>query len=340
MLARSIESLPRRSGLSYEPKWDGHRCLVFARPDASFLQARRGSGLGRAFPEVARAAGELAAREDVVLDGELVVLAPDEAVLDFGALQARARRTGAGAERAARKQPAHVIVFDILELDGHATMRLPYRERRSLLEDLFARLGLLAPWTLCPATTDPETAAEWLHPAWARIGCEGCVIKPLSAPYRPGERGTWTKLRSRETAEAVTGAVTGPLTAPTTLLLGRYNTSGTLRLVARTNPLSAAPWPARSERSSHRARPGIRGSTHASPRGGSPTRSSTTGASPRSWSSSSPATPPWTWGASVTRCALCGPGWRCPPATRPSSALRPGTELYRAVLRRLPGGYR
>ena len=47
-------------------------------------------------------------------------------------------------------------------------------------------------------------------------------------------------MRSRTTTEAVIGGVTGSLTMPLTLLLGRYNTRGTLRLVARTTPLSTA----------------------------------------------------------------------------------------------------
>lgn len=44
-------------------------------------------------------------------------------------------------------------------------------------------------------------------------------------------------MRSRITTEAVIGGITGPLTAPGVLLLGRYDVTGDLRLVARTTPL-------------------------------------------------------------------------------------------------------
>ncbi|KQX65209.1 hypothetical protein [Streptomyces sp. Root1310] len=48
------------------------------------------------------------------------------------------------------------------------------------------------------------------------------------------------KVRARTTAEAVIGAVTGARTSPSTLLLGRADASGRLRLIARTTPLPTA----------------------------------------------------------------------------------------------------
>jgi hypothetical protein len=47
-------------------------------------------------------------------------------------------------------------------------------------------------------------------------------------PYLPGRRG-WRKIRARNTAEAIIGAITGLFTYPSTLLLGRYTSSGELR---------------------------------------------------------------------------------------------------------------
>ena len=47
-------------------------------------------------------------------------------------------------------------------------------------------------------------------------------------------------MRANTTSEAVIGALTGSLKSPLTLLLGRYDASGDLRLVARTTPLNTA----------------------------------------------------------------------------------------------------
>ncbi|MFJ5850570.1 hypothetical protein [Streptomyces sp. NPDC092903] len=70
--------------------------------------------------------------------------------LDFAALQQRARNRGGRAERAARARAAHLIVFDLLELDGDVLLQEPLRRRRAALEDLFAARRLSAPWALCP----------------------------------------------------------------------------------------------------------------------------------------------------------------------------------------------
>ncbi|MFD5079575.1 ATP-dependent DNA ligase [Streptomyces sp. NPDC058371] len=236
MLARPVETMPHRRDLQFDAKWDGFRTVVFAWPGAPYLQARGGSDMSAAFPEISRAAADLASRGTLVLDGELVVHRAGR--LDFGLLQSRARRRSRTAAEAARENPAHLIVFDVLQIGDEVLVKRPLRERRALLEDLFAHRQMAAPWMLCPATTDPEQAREWLDPAWAAAGIEGTVMKPLDGFYEPGERG-WYKLRSRASAEAVVGAVTGPLASPVSVLLGRYDQEGKLRLVARSTPLAA-----------------------------------------------------------------------------------------------------
>ncbi|SER90700.1 ATP dependent DNA ligase domain-containing protein [Streptomyces qinglanensis] len=235
MTARTVAAVPRAGGLAYEAKWDGYRVLLFARAEAPRLQSRRGNDLGPGFPDILRAAADLG--EEAVLDGELVVI--EDGAVDFAVLQSRARRTGPRAEAAAAAHPAHFIAFDLLQLGDEVTMGRPYRERRALLEEIFTRRDLQPPWALCPMTTDPDRAREWLDPAWGAVGVEGMVVKGLGQPYRPGERG-WRKLRARATTEAVVGAVTGPETSPDVLLLGRYDADGVLRMVAQSTPVTSA----------------------------------------------------------------------------------------------------
>lgn len=245
MLAAPVEHLPRHRGLAYEAKWDGYRCVVFAESERAFVQSRRGSSLGESFPEIADAAEELAVAVGarVVLDGELVVVS-EAGRLDFDLLATRARyRSSRRAATAAREHPAHLVCFDLLQIGAEVLTGVPYRQRRARLEDLFARYELSAPWTLCPATTDPDTAAEWMAPEWGAAGIEGVVVKPASGRYRPGARGGpggWQKCRSRSTHDAVIGAVTGPITMPHTVLLGRWDQGGRLRLVARSTSLPRA----------------------------------------------------------------------------------------------------
>lgn len=127
-------------------------------------------------------------------------------------------------------------MFDLLHVNGRSLRERPYVDRRQALETPFQREGLAAPWTLRPLRGDADVAREWL--GWSVAGVEGCVFKDGGESYRPGAR-SWRKF-AQVTAEAVIGGVTGPVTAPATLLLGRYDPSGDLRLVARTTPLSSA----------------------------------------------------------------------------------------------------
>ncbi|MER7057635.1 hypothetical protein [Streptomyces sp. NPDC000351] len=120
----------------------------------------------------------------------------------------------------------------------------PYSRRRAALEELFAENGLTAPLTLCPSTTDPDTAREWL--TWTSAGLEGLCFKPLRAPYRAGARA-WGKYKIRITEDAVVGAVTGPVTAPRTLLLGSYDPAGRLRYTGWTTTLPRTTGPVLAE---------------------------------------------------------------------------------------------
>ena len=168
------------------------------------------------------------------INGELVVW--EGGRLAFERLQQRlARRRGAGALAAAQTWPAHLVVFDILRLEGTDLTPWPYARRRAALEALFADAGLTAPFTLCPSTTDPATAREWL--TWTAAGLEGLCFKRLAERYRAGTR-VWGKYKVRVTAEAIVGAVTGSVTGPRTLLLGRYDDTGRLRYIGRTVPLA------------------------------------------------------------------------------------------------------
>ncbi len=279
MLAEARAELPPEralpGGLAFEQKPDGYRAVLFAGPGRAHLQSRNGADLSSAFPEITAAGRDL--RQPLVLDGELVVAT--EGRLDFGRLQARARRRGAGARQAARTAPAHLIVFDVLDTADGPLLNEPYQARRALLEELFTEEVLAAPFVLCPATTDRATAEDWLDPAWGAAGIEGVVVKGLAQKYQPGRRG-WIKVRARASAEAVVASVTGRVAAPvrscwaaTTRQAACGSSRGRHRCRRRPDGRSAACCP-QAERSTP-------GSTAASPPVGAPARRSTTGRSCR-----------------------------------------------------------
>src|SRR5215212_2405870 len=71
MLARSVKDIPG-GDMSYEPKWDGFRSIVFRDGDEVVIGSRNGRPMTRYFPEVVEAIG-VNLPERCVLDGEIVV---------------------------------------------------------------------------------------------------------------------------------------------------------------------------------------------------------------------------------------------------------------------------
>ncbi|WP_458246835.1 ATP-dependent DNA ligase [Streptomyces sp. MAI_2237] len=171
------------AGSAAEPKWDGYRAQLGRRGDSVLLRSRHGTDMTTAFPEI-RAAALERLPEQTGLDGELVVW--EAGRLAFERLQQRLARRGAGAARVATQWPAHYVVFDLLHLGDTDLASWPYVRRRAALVGLFADAGLAAPFTLCPSSTDPATAREWL--TWASVGVEGLCFKRLDEPYRAGAR--------------------------------------------------------------------------------------------------------------------------------------------------------
>src|SRR3990170_4151216 len=113
MLAKSVKGIPDPTkfdaGLSFEPKWDGFRCILFKDGDEVGLASRNTKPLTRYFPEV-----EAAAREQLpdrcVLDGEIFVAIGDR--LKFETLQERIHPAKSRIDLLAEQTPACFVAFD------------------------------------------------------------------------------------------------------------------------------------------------------------------------------------------------------------------------------------
>jgi ATP-dependent DNA ligase len=193
MLARPAKSIPDSSGLLFEPKWDGFRCLVFRDGDELTLQSRSGKPFNRYFPEIVEQL-KASLPERIVLDGELVV--GRDGHLDFDALSERIHPADSRVRLLAEETPAVFIAFDLLALGDESIVDESTSTRRARLEKLAAD-GL----HLTPATTDPEVARSWFE-LFEGAGLDGVIGKPLDAPYSPGKRIMFKYKHSR-TADCV-----------------------------------------------------------------------------------------------------------------------------------------
>jgi ATP-dependent DNA ligase len=199
MLAKSVKGIPdpeKYGGLSFEPKWDGFRCIVFRDGDEIELTSRNTKPLTRYFPEVAAAALEQLP-ERCVLDGELVVAIGDR--LEFETLQERIHPAKSRIDMLAEKTPAAFVAFDLLALGDTSYVDRPFAERRAALEDALGSLP--GPCYLTRTTIDPAEAESWFH-EFEGAGLDGVVAKPLTAPYQQNGR-TMLKLKHERTADVV-----------------------------------------------------------------------------------------------------------------------------------------
>ncbi|GAA4972814.1 ATP-dependent DNA ligase [Kineococcus glutinatus] len=240
MLARAGTSLPEqpagRPRWSFEPKWDGFRCLVFRDGGEVELGSRGSRPLTRYFPEVVAAAlAELPGR--VVVDGELFVPAADGQRLDWDALSQRIHPAASRTALLAERTPARFVAFDLLALGEEDLTAAPFAERRARLELALAGCG--PTFSVTAATTDRERAAGWFT-RFEGAGLDGVVAKALDAPYSPGER-TMTKVKHARTADCVVMGYRPHKSLPGigSLLLGLYE-GGELQMVGGASAFTAA----------------------------------------------------------------------------------------------------
>jgi bifunctional non-homologous end joining protein LigD len=175
MLAKPAKSLPpddERWG--YEIKWDGVRALAYSEPGRLRFESRNHNDISASYPEL-RAFNRALSSHRAILDGEIVAF-DEDGKPSFGRLQRRMHiASETTARRLVKDVPVAYLVFDLLWLDGHSLMALPYEERRARLHE--ARTGRRP-------TTSSATARR-------------CSRRASPAAWRASSPSAWTARTSR-----------------------------------------------------------------------------------------------------------------------------------------------
>ena len=225
MLAKAVSSLPEGDYL-YEPKWDGFRSIIFRDGDDVEIGSRNEKPMTRYFPELVEALKQNLP-ERCVVDGEIVMVAPDGTRLDFELLQQRIHPAASRVKLLAAQAPARFVAFDLLALGDTDYTGTPFAERREALVQ--ALKPARAPVSVTAATDDAGTARDWFE-RFEGAGLDGVVAKPLDAPYAPNKR-TMAKLKHERAADCVLAGYRVHKSGPDrigSLLLGIYNDDGVL----------------------------------------------------------------------------------------------------------------
>jgi ATP-dependent DNA ligase len=235
MLAKSVPRIPA-GALSFEPKWDGFRSIIFRDGDEVEIGSRNGKPMTRYFPEIVEAV-KANLPERCVVDGEIVVVVGDR--LEFEVLQQRIHPAVSRVTRLSSETPARFIAFDILASGDEDYTTRPFAHRRELLEQ--ALLNAEPPVYLTPATTDHGLAEQWFE-QFEGAGLDGVVAKPLEGIYEPDKRVMF-KIKHERTADCVVAGYRVHVTDAESigsLLLGLYTDAGELMSVGVIGAFPAA----------------------------------------------------------------------------------------------------
>jgi DNA ligase 1 len=173
--------------IAAEYKYDGSRFQFHKKGNWCRMYSRRLEDVTGALPDVI---GQLlgVTDHDVILDGEVIAI-KDGRPMPFQSVLRRFRRRHDVTEATVEiKLVPHV--FDILYVDGETLIDLPLSDRRKKLEEVVK--FFLAPQVV----SDDQRVIEQTYQAALDAGHEGLMLKVLSSPYSPGQRGqNWIKIK-------------------------------------------------------------------------------------------------------------------------------------------------
>ena len=242
-LAKAIGAVPEPDsvdgGLSFEPKWDGFRAIIYFDGENVEIGSRGSKMLTRYFPELTDAFRRFLPGP-CVLDGEIVVPqgAEGSQKLDWEALSQRIHPAASRVNMLAETTPAMFVAFDLLGKGDEVLLDAPFSRRRAMLDEFFGALP--HPLHLTTTTTDVDLARQWLV-EFEGAGLDGVVAKPLKAAYAPGKR-LMLKIKHHRTADVIVVGyrVHKSGNGVGSLLLGLYTDDGVLLNVGGASAFSNA----------------------------------------------------------------------------------------------------
>jgi len=227
-------SLDTGDDWAFEMKWDGIRAIIHVNGSDVRLISRNGNDLTSAYPELVAELTDVVGAESAILDGEIVAL-DKRSRPDFGLLQQRMGLTRKHeVEQAMKDVPVHLMLFDVLDLDGKSLLKESYENRREALLSIIA---------------DRDKGRVQVPPAFdggfdaalkssKDLGLEGLVAKRRESTYSAGRRSrAWIKIKHSRMQEVVIGgwrSGKGWRSATIgSLLMGIPDDDGTLHYVGR-----------------------------------------------------------------------------------------------------------
>lgn len=215
-LPTAEEMVKKLGTMAVEPKFDGTRLqvhfsrkkkwqekeksqLAFSFQPQGFVRTftRDLDSTTHMFPDLVRAVFKEVRAQEAILDCEAIGF--DRKTGKFLPFQETIKRKRKhGVSKKAKEIPLKFFCFDILYKDGQDLLKIPFSQRRKILEKALSENNqtlVLTPQVI----TDNSKDLRKYHDEQIKKGLEGVVVKKWEAPYNPGRRGfTWVKFKQEK----------------------------------------------------------------------------------------------------------------------------------------------
>lgn len=181
---------------AFEYKYDGMRTQIHIKNGQVRIFSRGSEETTPNFPDIVEHALENFKVDSCILDGEAVPYNAETGELYPFQIVSQRRGRKYDLKSKVEEIPVVVFLFDILYLNGKPLNRVPYLERRKILESLFTESDDFKCATML-LSSDTGEINNFFNEA-INSGCEGLVAKNVSEEsiYRAGARGwLWIKVK-------------------------------------------------------------------------------------------------------------------------------------------------
>lgn len=201
--AKSPEEAWEKTGgqLAADFKYDGERMQIHKNGDKVYIFSRRLENITYQFPDVVDIVRRHVKANKCIIEAEAVAFDPDTGEYrPFQELMQRKRKYEI--EKKMLEIPVTLRVFDLIYLDGKSFIKVPFVERRRILEEIIIPSDYIKPSELI-YPRDIKELWDYFMKA-VEYGFEGLIVKSTSSDsvYQAGARGwLWIKLKRDYRAE-------------------------------------------------------------------------------------------------------------------------------------------
>ncbi|MBL7150923.1 ATP-dependent DNA ligase [Candidatus Microgenomates bacterium] len=196
-LPTAEKMIEKMGKVAVEPKYDGQRLQIHFSKKKTAIFTRNLDNVTQMFPDIVEALAKEVKGKSVILDGEVIgINSKTGRFLPFQETIKRKRKYQI--KEMVKEIPLKVFCFDILYKDGRDLLKVPFSERRKILERVLS-LGNAAIIVSPQIVTDNPQVIRDYHDEQIKKGLEGAVLKKWQSPYDPGKRGyTWVKFKQEK----------------------------------------------------------------------------------------------------------------------------------------------